>query len=348
MDLRFKQTMLTLPRLCLTIVFSVLFIPISFSQTSGNYKRDSIDLTRISELPMYLDIPTGKYEITPVIFKSIRVEDVRFDTTHIGIYSVFKNVLGPSLKSYRINLDGGLRNSLHNFLNPFFKPLPTEEDMELVCFVKTLSVIRKDTIVENESLQYKYGQVNFGAEVFLRSGSNFYAAIKIDTVLYSVIGTREKQISDDMRDYLLIPVFQLLRNEISHTKWESILRRTVFTEKTVRNHYFTERFDIPVLTQPCKKGIYRSFLEFKNNRPYISDFKVKKEKFNTIFLVDNEGNYIPTTKLFGFCDGEKYWILRGNYRFPMFRVCNGFEFFFSLGRGLKLLMALDMEKGKIY
>lgn len=299
-------------------------------------------------MAMTLDTTKGFQKSKLVIFKSIRVEDVRYDTTHIGLYSILGNVLIPSVKNYKINLKGGLRNSLSAYLNSFFKQEPGKKDMELICFIKNLSITRRDTLVENESLHKKFGQLNFEAEVFLRSDTNYYAAIKIDTILYSVIGLKKKQISDDMRDHLLMPALQLLQNKISQTDWENITTRNAFSESTVNDHYLTARFNIPVLTQPCKRGVYRSYIEFRNNTPSINNFKIEKGRFKTIVLLDKQGNDLPVINMFGYCDGERYWILMGNYGFPLFRMGNGFEFFMTLGKGLKIIRALDMEKGKVY
>lgn len=299
-------------------------------------------------MPMTLDSAAGLQKSKPVIFKSIRVEDVRFDTTHIGLYSIWNNVISNSIKNYKINLKGGLTNSFSAYLNSFFKPEPGSNDMELVCFIKNLSITRRDTLVEDESLRKKYGQLDFEAEVFLKSGTNYYAAIKIDTILYSMIGLKKKQIGDDMRDHLLMPALQLLKNTITQTDWENITTRNAFSERTVNDHYLIARFNIPVLTQPYKRGIYRNYTEFRNNTPSITDFKIEKGRFKTILLLDKQGNNIPVINMFGYCDGEHYWIIMTNYGYPLFRVGNGFEFFMTLVRGLKVIRALGMEKGKVY
>lgn len=332
---------------CLIICF-VLSVNRAYSQGTGNYVKDSIDIARVPQMQISLDT-NNDLQINTVAFKSIRVEDVRFDTTHIGIYSmVTSGFVSSMLNNYKINLKDGLGNSFSNYLNQGFRILPGGEDREVVCFIKSLSVVRRDTMVENNSMFKKYGKMNFTVEVFLRSGNNFYAAFKIDTVLYSLINIKKKQIGDDMEEYLLMPALQLLKNHITQTDWEDIATRKAFTEDFVDEHYLKDRFKIPVLSQPCKKGIYRTFTEFRNNAPSIENFKVEKEKFKTILLSDGKGNLIPTTKLFGFCDGEKYWILMGNYPFPMVRVGNGFEFFLTIDKRIKLLLALDMEKGNVY
>lgn len=306
------------------------------------------DLKQIREIKMKPDTNSfGK--VTPVIFNHICVRDVRYDTTQIGIYSEIKNPFNSYLiTNYKINLEEGLAQSVSSFLNNSFKRSGANKDMEVICFIKRLSIIRRDTLVENSSLYKKYGKLNFDAEVFLRSGNDYYAAFKIDTTLYALVDVKKKQISDDMRDSLLIPALELIKNNIGKTEWQNITMRKAFTEIFVNSHYLTDRFNIPALAGACKKGIYRSFVEFRNNTPSVKDFTIEKSKFNTILLADANGNYIPTTRLFAFCDGEKYWILMGNYRFPMLRVGNGFEFFVTFSKRIKLLMALDMDEGKIY
>ncbi len=326
----------------------VLTAHASYSQASGKYKSDSIGMAHIPEMTLSIDA-NQLQKVTPAAFGFIRVEDVRFDTTQIGIYSIVRNLWGyADISNFKINLEGGLGNSFSNYLNNSFKALPGGRDKEVVCFIKSLSIIKRDTLIENQSMDKKYVKLAFEAEVFLHSGDNFYAAFKIDTTLNALIDLSKKQIKGDMQNYLLMPALQLLKDEISRSDWANIAKRKAFTQTFVYTHYFTSRFNIPVLTQPCKKGIYRSFAEFRNNAPSILDFTIEKEKFNTILIAGANGNYIPTTKLFGFCDGKGYWILRGNYRFPMFRVSNGFEFFLTTDKKIKLLLALDMENGKIY
>jgi|GEM_PF-5987300 len=333
---------------CFTFFCFVLLANGSFAQISGNYRKDSIDLARIPEMHIALDSNATQQQTIPVIFKSITVEDVRYDTTQVGIYSIFTSGFTPAVKNYKINLPDGLRHSVDHYLNSFFTPTPSAGDMELVCFIKTLSFAYRDTVVEKESTNGKYGQLNFEVEVFLRSGSNYYAAIKIDTVFYSTINTKKRQIIDDMKYFLLMPALSLLQHRIADTKWENITGRKSFTERVVWDHYLTERFNLPVLTQACKKGIYRSFAEFKNNMPSIQNFKVEKGKLNTIILTDSKGDNIPTLKSFGFCDGEKYWLLWGNYSFPLFRVGNGFEFFLTFSNKVKILSSVNMESGRVY
>ncbi|MEO8569523.1 MAG: hypothetical protein ABI419_10310, partial [Ginsengibacter sp.] len=343
-----NQTVIILLRYFLFIFSFILFSKCSSCQQSGNYKRDSVDLGNVKEMQIRLDSNDRFTGVNQFPFKSILIEDVRFDTTQVGIYSVLNNIFIPAIKNYKINFKDGLGSSLGIYLNNFFKSNTGDKDIELVCFVKKLSIVKRDTLTDNISLQRTYGKVSFRAEVFLRNGTEFYTAFKIDTALTESISIKKKEIVDEMKDYMLMPVLKLLQNEISNTAWDKILKKKSFSKSVVHENYFNSRFNLPVLTQSPKKGIYKTFSEFKNNSPSIIDFEVKKGKLKTVSLIDKKGNYLVTTKMFGFSDGEKYWILKGNFSFPLIRTGNSFEFFLTVVNNLKILLAIDMENGDVY
>lgn len=310
--------------------------------------RDSIDLNKVRKIEIVLDT-SARFSMSSLFpFKSITIEDVRFDTTQVGIYSLLNNILIPTIKNYKINFTGGLHKSLSIYLNNYFKANLSNEDVELVCFLKKLRLVKRDTLTGNVSLQRTYGQVNFQTEIFLRSGGNFYAAFKIDTVLTESVSLKKNEVADEMKDYLLMPALALLQKEIGSTLWDNVIKKKVFSRSAVYENYYNKRFNLPILNQPYKRGVYKTFSEFRNNTPSITDFKILKGKLKIISLTDKNGDYLPTIKMFGYCDGEKCWILKGNYSFPLIKTGNGFEFFYTLTANLKVLLAIDMDTGKVY
>lgn len=295
-----------------------------------------------------LDTSERSSQVFQLPFKSITIADARFDTTHVGIYSLFNNMFIPVIRNYKINFEGGTGKNFGIYFNKFFKKNLGNNDAELLCILKKLSIIKRDTLAENESINKAFGQINFQTDVFLRSGDNFYAAFKIDTILIESVGTKKKDFTEELREYLLMPALRILQNKITNTDWEKVIKRKSFAKSIVYENYFINRFNLPILTQQYKKGIYRTFSEFINNSPSIIYFKVKKEKAGGVSILDTHGNYLVTTKIFGFNDGEKCWIQRGIFCYPLIRTGNGFEFFLTIVSNLKILLAIDMEKGNIY
>lgn len=331
----------------LAILGILLFTSHSLCQSTGNYRSDSIDLSNIREIQVSLD--TSKQVADKPIhpFGAFTIYDVRFDTTQIGHYVSFTNILYPLIRNYKINFNGGACQSLSQYLNNYFENNFNNNKNDVVIFLKKLYIIRKDTITTNESLNRNIGQINIQTEVFLRSGNTYYAAFKIDTSFIESFLTKKKEVAEEMKENLLMPALKYLQNKINTTDWEKVQKKKAFDETVVYENYFKNRFNLPILIQPYKRGVYRNFSEFVNNNPSITQFKVIREKSRSVSLVDQNGNYITTLQIFGFSDGQKCWIQRGNFCYPLIKSGNSFSFYLTFYSNLKLLYTVDMEKGDL-
>lgn len=332
----------------LLVILQVIFFSThAFCQSSGNYRSDSIDLANIREIQVTLDTMQQSPGMPAFPFKRIQVFDVRFDTTQIGHYVSFTNILYPLIRNYKINFNSGASSSLESFLNTYFANHFTDSGNEMVIFLKKLYIIRKDTITANESMNRNIGQMNIQTEIFLRSGKTYYAAFKIDTSFVESFIAKKREVADEMKDNLLMPALKYLQDKINVTDWEKVQKKKAFDEAVVYENYFKNRFNFPILTEPYKRGVYQNFLEFQNNAPSITQFKVIREKSRSVSLIDQNGNYITTLKIFGFSDGKKCFIQRGNFCYPLIKTGNSFSFYLTFYYNLKLLYTIDMEKGDL-
>ncbi|HEV8084224.1 MAG TPA: hypothetical protein VGP55_13540 [Chitinophagaceae bacterium] len=185
-------------------------------QRSGNSTKDSIDLSTTRKIEITLDTSNRFSGSSLFPFKSITIEDVRFDTTQVGIYSLLNNILIPAIKNYKITFTGGLRNSLAMYLNNYFKENLRNDDIELVCFLKKLSLVKR--YANRKCITSKnLWTGKFSSRSFSPFRPDFYAAFKIDTILTESLSLRKKETADEMKDYLLMPALALLQNEISNT-----------------------------------------------------------------------------------------------------------------------------------
>ncbi|MEJ8844687.1 hypothetical protein WG954_19995 [Lacibacter sp. H375] len=86
----------------------------------------------------------------------------------------------------------------------------------------------------------------------------------------------------------------------------------------------TSRIEI-LHTASFKKGVYLTYDDFKNNRPSIGDFEIKKTEFaHTLFVKDEQGNQYPTRKIWGFSDGENLFIKSADIFFKLENFNNNF------------------------
>ena len=69
------------------------------------------------------------------------------------------------------------------------------------------------------------------------------------------------------------------------------------------------RKNIPILSEPVKKGVFLTFNEFKNNQPSVISFSKKKMPKKKIYeITDEKGNVI--LDYFAYYDGEKLAIAK--------------------------------------
>ena len=90
----------------------------------------------------------------------------------------------------------------------------------------------------------------------------------------------------------------------------------------------TQAHNFPVYTSSLsKKGVYKTFNEFKMNEPSLTDFEFRKGKMGDILYVKEDGNEYPARKVWGFCDGENFFINSGDKYSKLVR--SGYSFYFE-------------------
>jgi hypothetical protein len=147
------------------------------------------------------------------------------------------------------------------------------------------------------------------------------------------------------------------------------------------NTYYNARFNIPILKEAPKRGLYLSFDNFKKNHPLDTAFTVDKTKKGDFLYVKNKkGEDILQTEIWGYCDGENMYIFSAENYFQLYRQHNTFLIYgakdFTSVRKLRLnfglldmampnsnyskartansyklefnLLQLDMESGELY
>lgn len=75
-----------------------------------------------------------------------------------------------------------------------------------------------------------------------------------------------------------------------------------------------------------KKGIYKTFEDFKMNRVYFPDFEFRKGKLGDIIYVKENGAEYPLRNIWGFCDGENFYINSCDKYSRLIRSGNTFYF----------------------
>lgn len=333
----------------------VIFLPHIFSfcicssQEKISYERDRSLILNIDYVQYDLESDQKSKLSGKLPFNKITFFDVRYDTSFIAInWQVNRNlVAGRKKYNKKFNLRGGLAVSLSDYFNKYYKDNFSGNNAELLCYVKKFSVALKDTLAEDRHANASINNIKLELECYYKSGSMLFPAIRFDTTYAETI-LRVKKTFPQLVTDIINPVIDKL-NRIDTAE---ILIRKSYTQEQINGRY-QSRFHIPILIDDqYKKGVYKNFKEFRDNAPSITKFKIKSDRVATL-LYDSSDNLI-SSKMFGYCDGRIPYIQKGAYYYPLMRMGNSFEFFYTfyITSGysriiIKLLLALNMETGKI-
>jgi hypothetical protein len=322
---------------------------ICFSQEKIYYKKDSSLILNTDYVQYELEYNEKSNLAGKLPFSKITFFDVRYDTSFIAInWQVNRGpIIGKKKYNKKFNLTGGVASILTDYFNEYYKDNFSGNNDVLLCYVKKFAITVKDTLAEYRHANASINNIKLELECFYKQGGLLFPAIRLDTTYAETIPRIKKTFSQLTKD-----IINPLINRLNSIDSAEIVKRKSYTEEQIKDRY-QSRFNIPILIDDqYKKGVYKNFNEFRNNAPSISNFKIKRDRIANL-LYDSSDNLI-SLKIFGYCDGITCWIQNGAYYFPLVRVGNSFEFFYTYYIPLrysnyvvKLLLALNMETGKI-
>lgn len=335
-----------------SLIFLLLILTqdLCSAQVDSGNKKDSSKVVEAKY--KYYDLTNSKDRGSVQLpYDNIEFRDVRYDTTFIMIS--FPEFHVSRTYNIKMNLKGGLAQNLSKYFNNYYSTLKHSDDRTLVCYIKKFSATLQYELIEhyfntaNKLEDDVANQVNIEVECFYKKGDLLYPAARFDTSYIHHFPDFMLNASTQVKRLL-----QPLMNKIEHVNLEMVEKRKSYTEAEVTKHY-TDRFDIPILKATVyKKGIYRSFNEFKRNEPSIDSFKITTDKMKVneanrtlvdltslawkafqirngaIFLYDPNNNLINPSDIFGYCDGKTLWIQHGAFFFPLQKTGNSFEFMY--------------------
>jgi hypothetical protein len=310
-------------------------------------------------------------------FKTINILDYRNDTSVLGFAKDKEPFYNTSQVSFVFKTS--VAQAIMFYLN---KMISTNDSSDLN-FLITVRKLYASNEIENDSIydgnlrmQHSYmpGLIS-SFELYLNKGSEFIPIKRFDTTILM-----SKELESGISEMMSQTLNALLRHvaAITPEQWN---KKNKYLSFHKIDSFSSQRQFYPVLLENVyKKGVYKSFEEFKNNTPSISDYSIKKtEKADLLYVKDEQGQELPIRKVWGFCDGTTIYINSGNIYFPLFKYKRNFYAFatkhltktktinaaaeagkFILGLGtvgpswkydMKLktsLMQLDLQSGVLY
>jgi hypothetical protein len=302
--------------------YNLLSIFLCLSFFSYSQQKNTLDTSsffnKLSKKLIVLKTPPDSYDKS-FSFSGIKVIDKRLDTSAIGYMRIYK----PAYENCKLSTANDLKYDLESFFNKLFKPNNTANN-SLVIVVRKFWFYKKYYIENDRLLKsniISHYTFSLGIDCFSLADSTYTPLIKKDTVIVMDAGFKESEkgalISSSLRDVLIsLSLDSVVR---------SITRRKKFSSDEL-NEYYNNSIHLSIINDTIlKKGVYRSFDEFKRNAPFYTNFDVKKGRQTIINLIDGKDT-IPTRNLWGYCTGKRIFIKNDGHLFELQRQGSSLAF----------------------
>jgi len=291
-----------------TIILQLLPV-ISFSQA-----KDTIPF-RFSDLsPQTIWLPLAD-TVRELPVSNIYVNDERFDTSIVGL-----------VKSSYIMLGHKAADEISKYLHASFRLEDSNKTSNsIVIYIKKLWLTNELELLPAEAVErvkyisnWRLGVV-CKMECYYKQQEVFYPLFRLDTTI-----TTPKDLLENA-PALLAACLKRLNTKLVRACASFNTNGTKMNVSQVEN-YYSVRFNIPVLKEPThKKGLYRTFADFKNDKPFCSEFVLRNEKFaDMVYVKDSTGLEFSDRDIWGYCDGSKLYIKSADNFFVLKRRGNSF------------------------
>lgn len=293
----------------------LLLIKASFSQI----KTDSLNAKAI-KIKLQKDTTSFAFNSN---LNMIKVLDARDDSSGVGYFVSFLGVVKQYV--FATSLENELKIWYSNYL------MVNEQNNT----GSTLFVNIKKLRLSNEVSPIIYedghvGQPNEGwekgvivkIEYYLQKDSFFTPLYRFDSII-----TLKQRLRNNADDYVSTALKLSLSKLFTLNLNEALLSKKKITLNDILR-VNRQTHDLPIYTSSInKKGVYKTFAEFKMNNPSIEIFEFRKGKMGDILYVKENGTEYPTRSVWGYCDGNNLYINSGDKYSKLVR--SGYTFYFE-------------------
>ncbi len=299
------------------IILLATFISLIFSPCYSQADKNSSILPEIKTTEITLVHPSVTTAEKKYI-SGLIVVDARFDTSSYGLYQNYPN------KYYSIVGAKSAADDVRDFLRNYLEVTPTNNgsDKKIVMVIKKLwatSALQQETDNEFEISPGESGGVVAKFEFYSSNGEGYSPLYRFDTTVNGL-----KSMKKDAAEYISkVLALSVERLPISRVTAVSLSGKIMSLEEIMV--YSSQQANIPIVNATAyKKGVYKTFDDFKMNNPSILNYEIETDKLTkTIFLNDGQGAY-PVRDLWGYCDGRHVYINSADNYFELVKQGNTF------------------------
>jgi hypothetical protein len=295
----------------LLISITLLF---SISVLAQKIPSSTIDLDNV-------DVETK----TPLPYRTIEILDVRFDRSNIGTVSFMKKANSNRIKTTQTValFPDSLHRYLPNVLGKLFDFHNGNKDT-LVLLLKQFRV--SDRIHNGMNHQYEpalFLRISFSA--FSKKNGQLLRLFSVDDFASHELPTDRVPKEEVMQSYRSEALLVALQKLFRQRNWQST-GTAGFDIATVQQG-IEKRFRLPLFTDSLQRmGVYKTFKEFKQNRPSLVNVKLDIKKDKLVSVTNADGKPLDLKGYWGVSTGKKHYIIFRNELCELFRSDKSFYF----------------------
>ena len=300
------------------ILLSVTFLLIAASTSGQRYvgkkqKKivfpNNLEITNPSIKSVYL---------SSIALTDIEVIDNRFDTTIWGFVKSFGN-----LKAIISKNNQPVSHALKDYLSKKLQ-LDSTANKSLLMVLQHLQ-FTQNYVQEETNRDFQrdkarwFAGLSIKVDFYLKEERGYSPLYRFDSTIVSDEPIAENETREFIFSSLHLSLGQLTGQKFASFRPVRFIQHNQILENN------SNKFIIPILRDTIyKKGAYRSYYEFKNNTPSISEFVIKTDGRTNTLMVTENGQEYPVRNIWGFSDGENIYVQSKFNYFQLQRKENSF------------------------
>ncbi|HWJ26019.1 MAG TPA: hypothetical protein VNS32_05720 [Flavisolibacter sp.] len=270
-------------------------------------------------------------------FSAIKVIDARYDQSNIGCFTAdFTRAFKKEKK-----LEAVFPDSLKTYLPLAIEKvarLDKNNDDTLVLLVKRFRLAERfEDEIANAFRPELY--LNISLSFYELKGDDYHKISSIDDTKAKMIGLEYEVVKKNIENLRRKAFLNILSDLFLNKRWQP---SSIAFHLTDIQQGLNKRFDLPVLHDTfLVPGLYKTFEEFKNNRPSVINIKIISKKDNLRAVESSNDTTLNLNDYWGACDGNQKFIVFRSNLWPLIKSDNGFKF-------ESFRSTMDVNKGTSY
>ncbi len=255
-------------------------------------------------------------------FSRITVWDARADTNKIGFFKTSKE---NNATFKKIVVRHNLTRTSEIFFDQTFAKSYSKDKRELLMVIRKLFFNMDYEYFhparKSEKIKNPYYLLHLKVDFHYNAGNSFVPLKKIDSIILFTHKFKSKRKGLLIGSSLINVIKPLIHINID----QFITGRKIYSAESLAIYYLRQTQYPIIIDTSLKDGVYKTFREFKQNSPSITNFIFQnKKKSDEVYEIRN-GDTTLMRNIWGVCSEGKIFFKSGNQFYRLHKQGNTFE-----------------------